>query len=71
MAEFRFFNCQEVRCPKCGAQMRFLFSKKLGQPLLMQHETANCSLSDRKFYASPLVIELTEFNEADAPCPTK
>jgi hypothetical protein len=68
MAEGRFYRCEEVRCPRCGEQLKFLKADK-NEPLLVQHPNPKprgerCPASGKKSYAAPLVVELTEFGES-------
>ncbi len=66
MSEFRFYRCDEVRCPHCGTQLEFMRARKQGAPLLVQHPKADCPLTGKEFYAAPLVVELTEFKGENA-----
>lgn len=62
MSEIRFFRCEEVRCPTCGALLVFLKPAK-NSPLLIQHPKAKCANSEKKFYAAPLVVNLQEWSD--------
>lgn len=60
MSGFRFYRCEEVRCPYCGKQLEFLKAKE-GDPLLLSHPASTCSIAGKEFYAAPLVVELEEY----------
>jgi hypothetical protein len=63
VTEFRFYKCEEVRCPRCGTQLEFIHAQQ-DEPLLMRHpQGRKCALAAKRFYAAPLVVELTEFKE--------
>jgi hypothetical protein len=62
MAEFRFYRCEEVRCPMCGDRLIFLYISKPYREMLVQHPARpDCERSEKKFYAAPLIVELTEY----------
>ena len=59
MSQFRFYRCEEVRCPRYGEQLNFLKATK-HESLTLEHPRADCPYAGKKFCAAPLVVELEE-----------